>query len=153
MNKVGVLCKQAVVAAVYVALCAVNPFSFGALQFRVANILLALPLIDRKYAPAILLGVAIANTTSPIGIYDVAFGVCAEGIAYAFTVYGPGKGLPSILRIIVVSICVACVVGAELTWLVRAPFVATAGGLFVTTAMAVSIGYGLFARSRLRSII
>ena len=83
MKNTRALCQTAVVAALYVALTTLNPLSWGAIQFRVANMLCALPFKDKKYAPAVLLGIAIANATSPFGPVDVAFGLMAEGAALA----------------------------------------------------------------------
>lgn len=91
MKNTRALCQTAVVAALYVALTTLNPLSWGAIQFRVANMLCALPFKDKKYAPAVLLGIAIANATSPFGPVDVAFGLMAEGVAYLLVVWGPWK--------------------------------------------------------------
>lgn len=153
MNKVQMMCKQAVVAAMYVALCFVNPMSFGTLQFRVANMLVALPLIKREYAPGVLLGIAIANSTSPLGIYDVAFGLAAEGIAYALTVWGPCKHAPFAAKAAIVSVCVAAVIGLELNMVYSAPYAVTAAGLGITTMAAIMIGYMVFAKSPMKKII
>ena len=89
MKNTKALCQTAVVAALYVALTTLNPLSWGAVQFRVANMLCALPFKDKRYAPAVLLGIAIANATSPFGPVDVLFGLLAEGTAYALVVWGP----------------------------------------------------------------
>ena len=83
MRNTKALCQTAVVAALYVALTTLNPLSWGVIQFRVANMLCALPFKDKRYAPAVLLGIAIANATSPFGPVDVLFGLLAEGTAYA----------------------------------------------------------------------
>ena len=88
MRNTKVLCQTAVVAALYVALTTLNPLSWGVVQFRVANMLCALPFKDKRYAPAVLLGIAIANATSPFGPVDVLFGLLAEGTAYALVVCG-----------------------------------------------------------------
>ena len=51
MRNTRALCQTAVVAALYVALTTLNPLSWGAIQFRVANMLCALPFKDKRYAP------------------------------------------------------------------------------------------------------
>lgn len=56
MKNTKALCQTAVVAALYVALTTLNPLSWGVVQFRVANMLCALPFKDKRYAPAVLLG-------------------------------------------------------------------------------------------------
>lgn len=86
MKNTKTLCQTAVVAALYVALTTLNPLSWGAIQFRVANMLCALPFRDKRYAPAVLLGIALANAMSPFGPVDVVFGLMAEGTAYALVV-------------------------------------------------------------------
>ena len=97
------LCRTAFVAALYVALTTLNPLSWGAVQLRVANILCAAPLFKKSYAPAVLLGIGIANAMSPFGPVDVLFGLAAEGVAYALVVWGPLKWLPAALKAFVPS--------------------------------------------------
>ena len=46
MKNTKALCQTAVVAALYVALTTLNPLSWGAVQFRVANMLCALPFLS-----------------------------------------------------------------------------------------------------------
>ena len=60
-HSVHEMCRVAIIAAVYVALTMVNPISWGTMQFRVANLVCVLPFLDRRYSPAILLGVGLAN--------------------------------------------------------------------------------------------
>ena len=48
MKNTRALCQTAVVAALYVALTTLNPLSWGAIQFRVANMLCALPFKTRN---------------------------------------------------------------------------------------------------------
>lgn len=151
MSKTRQMCKNALVAAAYVVMCSLNPVSFGALQFRIANIFIVLPLIDKRYTAAILAGIAIANATSPLGLVDVVAGVCAEGMAYLIcaTICKRAK-LGAKMAITAAS--VAAVIGAELAILYNAPFVVTAAGLIVTTAVAQHIGYWAFTKTYLRKV-
>ena len=91
MKNTKALCQTAVVAALYVALTTLNPLSWGVIQFRVANMLCALPFKDKRYAPAVLLGIAIANATSPFGPVDVLFGRL-RGLHTHWWSGGRGKG-------------------------------------------------------------
>lgn len=140
MKNTRALCQTAVVAALYVALTTLNPLSWGAIQFRVANMLCALPFKDKRYAPAVLLGIAIANATSPFGPVDVAFGLMAEGAAYLLVVWGPWKKLGILWKAVILSLSVALFIGVELYAMVGAPFLLTAAGLFVGTFLAVELG-------------
>ena len=118
-----------------------------------ANMLCALPFRDKKYAPAVLLGIAIANATSPFGPVDVAFGLLAEGTAYALVVWGPWKKLGIMLKAVVLSVCVALFVGLELNLMVGAPFLLTAAGLFTGTFLAVELGNLMISKTALAKIV
>ena len=56
MLKSKELCRTALIAALYVALTTLNPLSWGAVQFRIANMLCAAPFFKKSYAPAVLSG-------------------------------------------------------------------------------------------------
>lgn len=153
MKDIRTLCRTAIVAALYVALTTMNPLSWGAMQFRVANMLCALPFHDKKYAPAVLLGVAIANATSPFGPVDMVFGLLAEGVAYALTVWGPLKTLGNSWKVLILSASVALFVGAELHLLLGAPFWVSAAGLLVSTFLAVEAGNFMILNTALAKIV
>jgi len=69
------LVKNAIIAAVYVALTAsLAPISFGPVQFRLSEVLVLLAFLNWRTIPGLTLGVLIANIYSPFGIFDMAFG-------------------------------------------------------------------------------
>ena len=85
MNKetltVRKLARCAVVAALYVALClGLAPFSYGAVQVRVAEALCLLPLFGPEYILGVTLGCALANLLGSTMI-DVVFGTLATFLA------------------------------------------------------------------------
>lgn len=153
MLKSKELCRTALIAALYVALTTLNPLSWGAVQFRIANMLCAAPFFKKSYAPAVLLGIGIANAASPFGPVDVLFGLAAEGVAYALAVWGPLKCLPAVAKAAVLSVCVALIVGAELVLMTGAPFWAVSPGLFIGTFVVVEAGALVIERSPLRKVI
>ena len=153
MKNTKALCQTAVVAALYVALTTLNPLSWGAVQFRVANMLCALPFKDKRYAPAVLLGIAIANATSPFGPVDVLFGLLAEGTAYALVVWGPWKKLGILWKAVILSLSVALFIGVELSMMVGAPFWLTSAGLFVGTFLAVELGNLMISKTALAKVV
>ena len=136
-----------------VALTTLNPLSWGAVQFRVANMLCALPFKDKRYAPAVLLGIAIANATSPFGPVDVLFGLLAEGTAYALVVWGPWKKLGILWKAVILSLSVALFIGVELSMMVGAPFWLTSAGLFVGTFLAVELGNLMISKTALAKVV
>lgn len=62
---------SAIIAALYATLTLVlAPISFGPLQFRAANLLMALMFFDIDFCFGLYLGVFIGNLASPFGFYD-----------------------------------------------------------------------------------
>lgn len=87
------LVVTAMVAAIYAVLTVATPLSFGAIQFRVSEMMVLLAFIDKKYVPGLILGCFIANLFSPFGLMDVAFGTTCTaaalwGITHSKTLFG-----------------------------------------------------------------
>lgn len=147
------ICLCGIIAALYVALTLINPISWGSLQFRVANILCVLPFVCKKTAPGILIGIAIANFFSPLGLIDVLFGVAAEGVAYAAMVYGPYRRAPAVAKLLALSLCVAAIVGAELTMVYQIPYLVNFVSLFISTAIITGVGYAILCTPPVKKAI
>lgn len=76
------LTKSSIIAALYVVLTWVlSPISYGAIQFRISEILILLVVFNKKYAIGLILGCFIANTISPLGWFDMVFGTLATILA------------------------------------------------------------------------
>lgn len=144
MNKninTNTMVKIALVAAIYAVLTvALNPISYGAIQFRLSEIMVLLAFVDPLYIPGLVLGCAIANLFSPLGIIDVVVGSFATFIS----VYMISKSK----NLFTASIwpTINCVfVGAELHFISKLPFWLTtlqvALGEFVVVTI---IGYPVF---------
>lgn len=70
------LVRMAAAAAIYVAVTlSVAPLSFGAVQFRLSEVLTLLCFYKTEYCYALILGCAISNLFSPLGMLDMFFGV------------------------------------------------------------------------------
>ncbi len=110
--------KGAVFAALYVTLClALAPFSYGAVQVRVAEALCLLPIFGREYITAITLGCFLANLLGSSTI-DVIFGTLATFLACIGTyhlrhVRIKGLALPASLPPV---LCNAVIVGLEISF-------------------------------------
>ena len=79
------LARCAVVAAIYVVLCmALQPFSYGAVQVRVAEALCLLPIFGPEYIAGVVLGCFLANLLGST-IVDVIFGTLATLLACVVT--------------------------------------------------------------------
>ena len=88
------LILTAMIAAIYcVMTTAIAPLAFGPVQMRISEVLVLLVFIDKRYAPGLILGCAIANFFSPFGIIDVFFGTACTtlalwGISRSKTLFG-----------------------------------------------------------------
>ncbi|MCK1976163.1 QueT transporter family protein [Jeotgalicoccus huakuii] len=109
------LAINAVLAAIYVALTVINPIGTGAIQLRVSEILCVIPFFNRKYIPGILLGLAIANAFSSLGLIDVAVGLVIGIIAYTISYFVKNVWLNavqySILSGLIVALALYLVLG------------------------------------------
>lgn len=68
----------AMIAGIYAALTiGLAPISYGALQFRISEILVLLAFINTKYIIPLTVGCFIANFLGPNGLLDIIFGTLA----------------------------------------------------------------------------
>lgn len=135
------LVKTAMVAALY-AVCTmvIAPLSFGPVQFRFSEILVLLAFLDKDYILGLVLGCAIANLFSPLGLVDVVVG----SFATFLSVYMITKSKSLLIASLWPTInCIF--IGAELYFLTNVPFILTtlqvALGEFVVVTL---IGYPIF---------
>ena len=85
------LARCGMVAALYVVLCmALQPFSYGAVQVRVAEALCLLPVFGAEYIFGVVLGCFLANLLGST-IVDVIFGTLATLLACLVAVDGLGS--------------------------------------------------------------
>lgn len=74
-HKTVAITKIGLVAALYVAVTLIiAPFSYGAVQLRLAEGFNHLAVFNKRNIIALTIGCAIANLASPLGIIDIVFG-------------------------------------------------------------------------------
>ena len=111
------LVRCAVIAAVYVVLCLVlAPFSYGAIQVRIAEALCLLPVFGAEYIIGVTLGCFLANLFGST-IIDVVFGTIATLLACLVTyrlrnMRIKGLAIPASLPPVLFN---AVIVGIEIT--------------------------------------
>lgn len=77
-KNLNTLLHIAITAALYVALTlAVAPLSYGAVQFRLSEVLTLLCFYRKDYCFGLILGCFISNLFSPLGALDLVFGVAS----------------------------------------------------------------------------
>lgn len=82
VNKnVGFVAEVAIIASVYVVLTVALSFiSYGVVQFRIAEALLVLVLFRKSAPVGLILGCALANLFSPLGVADIIIGTGATAL-------------------------------------------------------------------------
>lgn len=136
------LVKTAMVAAVYGALTFfIAPISYGAIQFRLTEILVLLAFIDFGYVLGLVLGCVIANLFSPLGIADVVFGSVATLIAVIMV----GKTKNLLLSTIWPSLVNGLIIALELYFISKLPFLLSFAEVAIGEFVVVTcIGYPIF---------
>ena len=157
-NKAKFITQPAIVAALYVALTlALSFISYGPIQFRVAEILVLLVFIEKKYFLGLALGCAISNAFSPLGIIDVIVGTSATVVALLFIIL-IRKFLGDNKKALIIAslgpvISNAIFVGIELTVLFKElPFIVNAAYVALGEFVVVTI-VGTIIFPKIRKII
>lgn len=143
INHVEFLVKSSIVAAIYAALTMLLPFSHLGVQFRIAEILVLLVFIDKRYIYGLTLGCLIANLGSPLGPVDVIFGTLATLIALLLISKTKNLFVATLWPAVVNGI----IIGLLLYYLLDLPFLLSAAQVFFGEFVVVTlIGYFLFKR-------
>lgn len=86
--KIKTLAVNGILAALYIAVSMlIQPLAFGNIQFRIPEMFNHLIIFNKKYFFGIVIGVFITNLFSPMGIYDLIFGVGQSVIALLITMF------------------------------------------------------------------
>lgn len=135
-EKLQWLTKNAILAALYVALTLVfAPISYGAIQFRVAELLVMIPFFNKKWIPGIVIGCLIANMFSPLGIVDVVFGTLATLIGGIIVAHMKNIWLATLAP----SIVNGLIVGTQLFVMFKAHLIASMLYVFIGELVVVLI--------------
>lgn len=140
-NKTRVTAITGITAAVYMAVTLmISPFAYGAIQLRFSEILVLLAFIDPLYGPGLILGCALANLFSPLGMIDVVVGTMGTACSVLFITKTKNLLLATLWPTI---FCIF--VGAELFIVNKLPFLFTTGTVMLGEFLVVTmIGYPLF---------
>lgn len=136
--------RCALIAAVYVVLCLVlQPFSYGAVQVRIAEALCLLPVFGAEYIVGVTLGCFLANLFGST-IIDVIFGTTATLLACLVTwrlrhVRIKGLAIPASLPPVLFN---AVIVGIEISVFFTDPSVVSAPLWLLCVGNGISVGIG-----------
>ncbi len=136
--------RCALIAAVYVVLCLVlQPFSYGAVQVRIAEALCLLPVFGAEYIVGVTLGCFLANLFGST-IIDVIFGTTATLLACLVTwrlrhVRIKGLAIPASLPPVLFN---AVIVGIEISVFFTELSVVSAPLWLLCVGNGISVGIG-----------
>ncbi|MEK4228275.1 QueT transporter family protein [Solibacillus sp. FSL H8-0538] len=159
--KVKFLATSGIIAALYIAVTMlVAPFGFTEVQFRVSEMFNHLVAFNPRFAIGIIIGVFISNLSSPLGMYDLVFGVGHSIITLAIFIV-VCKFVKNILaRLLINTLLFTCtmfIIAFELNLALELPFfwtwVTVAAGEFIVLAVGVPIMYTLNKRLNFKNLI
>ena len=132
---------NSLIAAVYVVLTMITyPFSYMGIQFRVAEVMVLLCFFRKDYAFGLVIGCAIANLPSAIGLVDVGFGSLATLIACLGIMFMKNLGIACLFPVV----SNAFVVGFELWKFLGLPFWISVGEVAIGEFAVMVVGYIFF---------
>ena len=155
------LAISGIIAALYVAVTLlIAPFGFTAIQFRISEMFNHLVVFNKKYMLGIVVGVIIANFFSPLGVYDLAFGVGQSVLALTITIISirfiKGQLAKMIFNTIVFTVTMF-LIAIELHLLYDLPFLYTwftcAVGELAVMAVGIPVMMGLNKRINFNKLI
>lgn len=137
MSKNEWLLKSAAIAAMYAVLTWFIPaFSYGAIQFRVSEVMTLLAFYNPAYIPGLVAGCAIANIVSPFGIFDILFGSLASFLALKSMTYTKNIYIASLFPALF-----SFIIGLEILLLSSEPvnFLLVTGQIMLSELIIVSV--------------
>jgi len=150
-----------IIAALYIAVSLlIAPFSFGAIQLRLGEILNHLVVFNKKYFYAIIIGVFITNLFSPNGPIDLVFGVGQTLLSLGLTILSARYIKSIVHRMIfntVVFTFMMWLIAWELNIVLEVPFgytwLTVAAGEAIIMAIGIPIMLALNKRINFKKII
>ncbi|HKM29995.1 MAG TPA: QueT transporter family protein [Bacilli bacterium] len=135
-NRIHQIIRLAIITALYVTLTIVLSFmSFGDIQFRIAEVLLFLCFFRKDYGIALILGCAIANFFSPLGIIDVVFGTLATAISVFLIMKSKNIFIASLFPVVFNAV----LVGLELHLVLGLPLLVSMATVAIGEAVVVVV--------------
>ena len=159
--KVKFMATTGIIAALYIAVTMlVAPFGFTEVQFRVSEMFNHLVAFNPRFAGGIILGVFIANLFSPLGWYDLVFGVTHSIVTISLFILICKFVKNIIARLVINSLLFTFtmfIIAFELNLALELPFFWTwltvAAGEFVVLAVGAPIMYTLNKRLDFKKLL
>lgn len=159
--KVKTLVVNALIAALYIAVSlAVQPLMFSNIQFRIPEMFNHLIVFNKKYFFGIVIGVFITNIFSPLGMYDLVFGVAQSVISLLIIIF-LARYIKNVWVLMIANTLVFTfnmfIIAFELNLAFELPFLltwlTTAMGEFVVMAVGIPVMYALNKRLNFNKLV
>ncbi|MFC2947456.1 QueT transporter family protein [Virgibacillus sediminis] len=160
--KSNTIVVNALLAALYITVSMViQPFGFTNVQFRIPEMFNHLVVFNKKYFFGIVLGVFLSNLFfSPLGIYDLVFGVAHSAISLGIIIF-LAKYIKNIWVLLVLNTLIFTfnmfIIAFELNLALGLPFLftwlTTAAGEFVVLAVGIPVMYALNQRLHFHKLL
>lgn len=133
--------SNALIAVIYVIATLITyPISFLGIQFRLAEIMVLLCFFRKDYAVGLVLGCAIVNLASTIGLVDVGFGTLATLLTCLCVMFCKQLAIACIFPVLFNGF----IVGFELWKFLGEPFWISVGTVALGEFAVMIVGYVLF---------
>lgn len=160
-TKIFKIAFTGIIAALYVVLgIAFSAISFGPIQVRVSACLYQLIPYNKRYFVPLVLGTAILNLFSPLGWYDMVFGVATSAVGMLSSICLNHFVKNMNARRIVDTLCIVLAtvfVAWELVLVAHVPFFATwvavAAGQLISQIVGIPLMFALNKRIKLSQAI
>ena len=158
---VKTMATSGIIAALYVAVSMLMaPFGFTNVQFRISEMFNHLIVFNKKFFFGIVLGVFVTNLFSPLGMYDLFFGVGQSILALSITIFS-SKFISGMFKRMAFNTAVFTftmfIIAFELNLALELPFLFTwltvAVGEFVVMAVGIPIMVALNKRLNFEKLI
>ncbi|PAV28273.1 hypothetical protein CIL05_18065 [Virgibacillus profundi] len=159
--KLKTLVANGLIAALYIAVSlAIEPLAFSSIQFRIPEMFNHLIVFSKKYFFGIILGVFITNIFSPLGMYDLIFGVAHSAISLLIIIL-LAKFIKNIWILLVANTLIFSfnmfIIAFELNLALGFPFLltwlTTAAGELAVLAIGIPIMYALNKRLKFNTLV
>ena len=134
-NKTEMVAITGITAAVYMVLTLfISPFAFGAVQFRISEAMVMLAWVNPSFIPGLVLGCALSNMFSPLGIIDVVFGTL-----HTFCSLMMMKRTKNMYAASLWPTLFSFIIGIELHWVYDLPIIMSTLSVMVGEIISVSV--------------
>lgn len=140
--------KSAIVAALYYALCLINPWDYGIINLRFAEIFIVLAFYNKKFIPGLIIGCFIVNLFSDIP-YDFIIGTTQTALACLVYYFMKNKYLATFLN----ALSCGIIIGLELHFFFAEPLLLSIGSVFISELTILSIGFLIFNEKVIKIIL